>query len=201
MEQEFNWLEDWSSSVDLSKAFGPVRRTALLEALRRMGVSEPHIEQVRKLHETDSILHVIATGCRRNPTWQRHQTGLQASPVAVGSADYCRQEALHELTIFADNNLFHLSFLGPQGFQTAIQECTYLLDILSDLGLTVNPEKSLWFFGSQNSPHSNGHKARGLILLSPDRMTPIKSEITYLVKGSLPAAAGEKGQVLQGQIR
>ena len=53
-----------------------------------MGVSEPHIEQVTKLHETDRILHVIATGGRRNPTWQRRQAGLQASPVAMGSADY-----------------------------------------------------------------------------------------------------------------
>ena len=115
-----------------------------------MGVSEPHIEQVTKLHETaqDSMSvrqeaftirtgKGIKQGCKLAPLLWAALTMLITDRYQAA----CGQEALGKITIFARDNLLHLRFRGPDGFQTPIQKCNYQ-DILSDLGLTVNPEES-----------------------------------------------------------
>ena len=154
-----------------------------LEQVGKLHVSAQYSMQIRQEYFSVKTGRGIKPGCKLAPLLWSALTTLITDRYRVKWGD----SSLDDLTIFADDNLLHVRFLDQAGLEQAIDKCNFLLDLLSQLGLTVNAEKSQALLSlrgtgaaSARSRHMATLKRQQVLVLSSDRKIPIKSEITYL---------------------
>eukprot|EP00438_Fugacium_kawagutii_P008895 Skav215703 [mRNA] locus=scaffold2573:50033:55816:- [translate_table: standard] len=139
--------------VDLSKAFDSINRHVLFQGLATLGVSSSIQTLLRSWHSGTSYLLQHADGELMVPTGKGVRQGCSAAPFLFNTITtvLLRELAKTEgsawvqqnVTLFADDIQLCGLFTTPAELHKIVRAMGRLLDLLTQLGLTINPSKSV----------------------------------------------------------
>eukprot|EP00438_Fugacium_kawagutii_P027892 Skav231438 [mRNA] locus=scaffold1847:209964:215732:- [translate_table: standard] len=139
--------------LDLHRAFDAVDRSILFTGLESLGVSPSLQTLFRQWHSQTAYVITHQALEYDIPTGRGVRQGCCAAPFLFNTLTIIAMQRLAShlgfqwirdfVTIFADDVHMGTTFTDPDTLERAIQAMGLLMDILEDLGLKLNPQKSV----------------------------------------------------------